>query len=151
MKPAVPIEVDEKTGVWTVDAMPMILVPRHFFLNNHLAIEAALGGEVYADLLFRAGHRSAYVWCEREAATHGLAGVAVFHHYMKRLSQRGWGRFKVQAVDAAASTARIRIDNSAFVEGMPGGAQAASCAICFAAGSRARSSTSAPRPECAGR
>lgn len=121
MKPAVPIEVDATTGVWTVDAMPMILVPRHFFLNNHWEIEAALGAQAYAEMLFRAGHRSAYVWCEREAATHGLKGVAVFHHYMKRLSQRGWGRFQVQAVDEAAGTASIRIDNSAFVEGMPAG------------------------------
>ena len=60
MKPEVPIEVDAKTGVWTVDAMPVILVPRHFFLNNHREIEAALGAPSYAELLFRAGHRSAY-------------------------------------------------------------------------------------------
>ena len=122
MKPAVPIEVDAETGVWSVDAIPMILVPRHFFLNNHAEIEAALGAERYAEILFRAGHKSAYTWCELEAATHGLAGVTVFHHYMKRLSQRGWGRFTVQAVDAAGGTARIRVDHSAFVEGMPPGA-----------------------------
>lgn len=119
MTPEVPIEVDVQTGVWSVDALPMILVPCHFFLNNHAEIEAALGVGRYAEILFRAGHKSAWTWCEREAATHGLAGVAVFHHYMKRLSQRGWGRFSVQAVDAAAGTARIRIDHSAFVLGMP--------------------------------
>ena len=123
MKPAVPIEVDADTGIWTVDAMPMILMPRHFFLNNHLEIEAALGAQSYAHLLFRAGHRSAYVWCEREAVTHGLDGVAVFHHYMKRLSQRGWGQFHVQAVDAAEGTARIRVDHSAFVEGAQAGSE----------------------------
>jgi predicted hydrocarbon binding protein len=122
MKPEVPIEVDAETGVWSVDAMPMILVPRHFFLNNHAAIEAELGAERYAVLLFEAGHKSAWSWCEKEAATHGLQGVAVFHHYLKRLSQRGWGRFTVLAVDAAAGTARVRVDHSAFVEGMPAGA-----------------------------
>ena len=129
MKPAVPIEVDAATGIWTVDAMPMILMPRLFFLNNHLEIEAALGADAYADLLFRAGHRSAYVWCEKEAATHGLEGVAVFHHYMKRLSQRGWGQFEVQAVDAAKGTARIRVDHSVFVEGAPVGD--ADCRRCY--------------------
>ena len=129
MKPEVPIDVDAQTGVWTVDAMPMILVPRHFFLNNHAAIEEALGAQAYAELLFRAGHRSAYAWCERESATHGLDGAAVFHHYMKRLSQRGWGRFEVQAVDAAAGTARIRIDHSAFVEGTP--ADGAGRKLCY--------------------
>lgn len=117
MKPEVPIEVNARTGVWSVDAMPMILVPRHFFLNNHAEVEAALGAERYAEILFRAGHKSAYTWCELEAATHGLLGVAVFHHYMKRLSQRGWGRFTVQALNPEAGTGRIRIDHSAFVEG----------------------------------
>ena len=119
MKPEVPIEVDAGTGEWTVDTMPMILMPRHFFLNNHWEIETALGVERYAELLFRAGHKSAVTWCEKEAATHGLKDVEVFHHYMKRVSQRGWGRFTVQAVDGAAGSARVRIDHSAFVKGAP--------------------------------
>lgn len=97
--------------------MPMILVPRHFFLNNHLAIERALGEERYAELLFDAGHRSAYVWCEMEAKTHGLRGLEVFHHYMRRLSQRGWGQFKVQSVDAQTGHARVDVYNSVFAFG----------------------------------
>ena len=97
MNPQVPIAVDEATGEWTVDGVPMILVPRHFFLNNHHAVESALGVDSYSKILFAAGHKSAYVWCEKEAKTHGLKGVEVFHHYMKRLSQRGWGQFTVEA------------------------------------------------------
>ncbi len=122
MQPQVPIEVDADTGEWTVDGMPMILMPRHFFMNNHLAIEAEVGAERYADLLFKAGHKSALIWCEREAATHGFTDVAVFHHYMQRVSQRGWGKFTVRSVDAAAGTAQIRIDHSAFVKAAPEGA-----------------------------
>lgn len=71
-RPQVPIEVDDASGVWRVDGMPMILVPRHFLVNNHLAIETALGAANYAELLFEAGHRSAYAWCEQEARTHDL-------------------------------------------------------------------------------
>ncbi len=114
-RPQVPIEVDEASGVWSVDGMPMILVPRHFFVNNHLAIEAALGIEAYAKQLFEAGHRSAYTWCEQEVATHGLSGPEVFHHYMRRLSQRGWGQFTVESLDAATGQARVSVANSAFV------------------------------------
>jgi predicted hydrocarbon binding protein len=114
LKPEVPIEVDAATGKWSVDGIPMILVPRHFFLNNHLAIESALGVEKYSQLLFKAGHKSAYVWCEKEAATHGLKGIEVFHHYMKRLSQRGWGQFRVAAVDAQTGRARVEIRHSVF-------------------------------------
>lgn len=37
--PQLPIEVDSETGVWTSDALPMLYVPRHFFVNNHMGIE----------------------------------------------------------------------------------------------------------------
>ena len=110
MNPEVPIEVDASTGEWSVDGIPMILVPRHFFLNNHLAIESALGVEKYAELLFKAGHKSAYVWCEKEARTHSLKGVEVFHHYMKRLSQRGWAILGgVHAETIGAQVARDQV------------------------------------------
>ena len=76
MKPAVPIDVDADTGIWTVDAMPMILMPRHFFLNNHLEIEAALGAQTYADLLFtmieRRGERSFPIAGERALGERAL-------------------------------------------------------------------------------
>jgi hypothetical protein len=126
-KPQVPIDVDDATGVWSVDGMPMILVPRHFFVNNHAAIESALGEPRYAEQLFEAGRRSAYVWCEKEARTHGLEGIAVFHHYLQRLSQRGWGRFRVQAVDPETGHARVRVDHSVFVLEQQGGAPRKTC------------------------
>jgi predicted hydrocarbon binding protein len=115
VKPLVPIEVDEATGVWTVDAIPMILVPRHFFVNNHAAIEAALGEQAYAEQLFKAGYKSAYVWCDKEARHHGLKDVEVFHHYMKRLSQRGWGQFTVESLEPASGRGRVRVNHSVFV------------------------------------
>ena len=58
--PQVPIDVDPESGVWRTDGLPMLYVPRHFFINNHLAVEAALGWKVYAELLYEAGYRSAY-------------------------------------------------------------------------------------------
>jgi predicted hydrocarbon binding protein len=120
MKPQVPIEVDERSGVWTTDGLPMLYVPRHFFVNNHTAIEASLGREKYAELLYDAGYKSAHYWCGRESQTHGLAGVAVFEHYLERLSQRGWGKFCFVNVDAKTAHADIRLDHSAFVLASPG-------------------------------
>ena len=113
--PELPIEVDPETGVWTTDSLPMLYVPRHFFVNNHLGIEAELGPERYAEILYEAGYKSAWHWCEKEAAAHGLAGWDVFHHYMKRLSQRGWGLFSVLKTDEETGRVRVRLDNSAFV------------------------------------
>ncbi len=113
--PEMPIQVDDETGVWTTDALPMLYVPRHFFVNNHMAIEAELGAEKYAEVLYRAGYKSAYYWCEKEAECHGLSGDAVFEHYMKRLSQRGWGLFITEELDIEAGTCKVRLENSAFV------------------------------------
>lgn len=113
--PEMPIEVNDDTGVWTTDALPMLYVPRHFFVNNHMGIEEELGPEVYADVLYKAGYKSAYFWCEKEAECHGISGVDVFEHYMTRLSQRGWGIFTTQAIDLEAGTCTVRLDHSAFV------------------------------------
>lgn len=104
MQPQLPIEVDPETGVWTTDALPMLYVPRHFFTNNHAAVEEALGRDAYAEILYQAGYKSAYHWCDKEAKLHGMSGMAVFEHYLKRLSQRGWGLFSI--VEAAPSEAR---------------------------------------------
>ena len=49
--PQLPIEVDSETGVWTTDALPMLYVPRHFFVNNHMGIEEVLGADAYAEIL----------------------------------------------------------------------------------------------------
>jgi hypothetical protein len=144
MKPQVPIEVDEATGVWTTDGLPMLYVPRHFFVNNHTAIEAALGREPYAKLLYEAGYKSAYFWCASEAKTHGLTGLPVFEHYLKRLSQRGWGQFRFQTVDAKTGAAEIQLDNSLFVL-----AQQASAAQ-TAGGSAAGAGVAAAAPRATG-
>jgi hypothetical protein len=50
--PQVNIRVDDTTGRWFVDSLPMILVPQHFFLNNHYAVEAVLGPEKLASPTF---------------------------------------------------------------------------------------------------
>ncbi|MDN3524217.1 DUF5943 domain-containing protein [Halomonas sabkhae] len=115
MAPELPIEVDAETGVWTTDALPMLYVPRHFFVNNHVAVEEALGADAYAEILYQAGYKSAWHWCEKEAAMHGLEGEDVFEHYMKRLSQRGWGLFITEHIDLAEGTCRVRLEHSAFV------------------------------------
>ena len=114
-KPEIEIDVDPATGQWFVDQMPMILVPQHFYNNNHFALETALGADGLDAALAPAGRTSAYVWCQKQSEVYGLSGVDVFAHYMKRLSQRGWGRFSILAIDPVAGTATIRLDHSSFV------------------------------------
>jgi predicted hydrocarbon binding protein len=115
MQPQLPIDVDPDTGIWTTDALPMLYVPRHFFTNNHTAVEETLGRDVYAEILYKAGYKSAHHWCDKEAKQHRLSGMAVFEHYLKRLSQRGWGLFTITESDPARSHARIELHHSSFV------------------------------------
>ena len=112
--PQVPISVDLATGIWTTDGLPMIYMPRHFFVNYYAAMDEGLGRERHQAMLFAASHRSAVQWAAAEAKTHGLRDVAVFRHYLDRLSQRGWAQFEILSVDLAGPTARVRVDNSAF-------------------------------------
>ena len=115
-KPQVDIQVDDVTGRWSVDGLPMILVPQHFFLNNHYAVEAVLGPEKLEEVLRPAGHRSAYFWCEQAAAHHGMSGVEVFRLYMRRITQRGWGQFDILELEPETGTARVRVRYSAMVD-----------------------------------
>jgi predicted hydrocarbon binding protein len=122
--PKVPIEVDPQTGVWTTDGMPMIYMPRHFFLNNHAAVEGLVGRGNYAKSLYDAGYKSAWQWCERESATHRIRGIDVFRHYMNRVSQRGWAQFTILAVDDRTGAATVRLDHSVFTFAPKTGARA---------------------------
>lgn len=119
MQPQVPINVDPKSGVWSTGTLPMLYVPRHFFLNNHKATEQELGQKKYADLLFKSGHKSAYQWCASESLQHNIQGMEVFKHYLSRLSERGWAQFKLTYADEAQLIATIEVQNSTFVLGQP--------------------------------
>lgn len=112
--PEVPIDVDPETGVWRSDGVPMLYVPRHFLVNNHRAVEQALGIERYRAVLQAPGEESARYWCETNARHHGLAPAATFQHNLNRLSQRGWGRFTAELLEPARGIAKVRVAQSAF-------------------------------------
>src|SRR5215813_14165961 len=99
--PEVPIDVDPETGIWRTDGLPMVYLPRHFLVNNHVAAEEALGLDTYRRVLQAATDKSALHWCRAEMKTHGLTPEATFRHYFKRLSQRGWGQFTVDRLGSA--------------------------------------------------
>ena len=107
------VNVDPNTGIWSVDGLPMILIPRHYWAQIMQEVEANLGLEAAAQLYFSGTYKAAYFWCEQEADTHGLSGVDVFTHYMKRMSQRGHGRITIEQIEPLAGTARLHIQNSA--------------------------------------
>ncbi len=115
MNPEVPIEGDDYSGPGSTDGQPIRYVPRRFPANDHAAIEASLGRGKYAEILYEAGYKSARHWCDKKARTHGLTRMAVFEHYLERLSRGGWGRFSFIQADEAGGCADIRLDYSDFI------------------------------------
>lgn len=115
--PRVRIEVDATTGHWITDGVPMIYTPRAFFVNIQRMVEDAIGIDGYRDRLYKAAYEATYAWCGIQVELHGLDGAAVLHHYLDRLSRRGWGGFSLVEADWAAGTARARLDHSAIAAG----------------------------------
>ncbi len=115
--PQVPIDVDPETGIWRTDGMPMIYLPRHFLVNMQKSIEDAIGAEAYRRILYASADLSALQWCRAEATTHGLTPVETFRHYLKRLSQRGYGQLEITALDENAGTAEVTVRHSAYALG----------------------------------
>jgi predicted hydrocarbon binding protein len=127
--PRVNISVDPDTGVWTTDGMPMLYVPRHFLMGLLASVREALGEEAAQRQFYAACHDAAYRWCAMEASQTGLAGMDVFHHYLRRLSERGWGLFDGAGIDGASGTGRVTLRHSAFVASSgPSGGKA--CGFC---------------------
>lgn len=127
--PQVPIDVDPGSGVWRSDGLPMVYLPRHFFIDNHRLVREAMGRDAHAQLLYASGYQSAWTWSSRVSEGSGLEGMAVFRRYLERISQRGWGRFHVEALDEETGAARIRLSHSIFVEqaGQGAGGEAPLC------------------------
>lgn len=127
MKPAVDIEVDEDTGVWTTDGLPMLYIPRHFMLGIHDSVEQALGRERYRAVLSESGRASAYFWCKQQAQARQLDGIAAFRHYLDRLSARGWGRFELEDAAFDQGSATVKLVNSVYVLGRQRPAEEPAC------------------------
>jgi predicted hydrocarbon binding protein len=114
MQPSVDIDVDEVTGIWETDGLPMLYIPRHFMVNVHKEVESALGLSKYRAVLRQAGAKSAYYWCQKQAQKYEMSGVRVFEHYLERLTARGWGQFALERLDDDFGDAEISLKNSIY-------------------------------------
>lgn len=127
--PAVRIDVDPATGAWTTDGMPMLYVPRHFLMGLIRTVRDALGEDAAMRQFHQSSAQAAYRWCAMESAATGLAGLDVFHHYMRRLSQRGWGLFDGRGIDPRTGTGIVTLRHSSFVA-EAGQTGAKTCGFC---------------------
>lgn len=122
--PEVLIDVEPETGIWRTDGVPMIYTPRMFLVNMQKAVEDAIGPAAFRRVLYGSSDLSAVQWCRNQAASQGLSPEETFRHYLRRLSQRGFGQIEIAALDVAAGTGTIIVRNSAFALGYGAGAGA---------------------------
>lgn len=113
--PAVDISVDPETGIWTTGGLPMLYSLRHFLMGLLRTVRSAIGAAAADAQFYAADHEAAERWCAAQAERLGLSGIALFHFYMQRLSERGWGMFDGSGIDPATGTGRVPLRHSAFV------------------------------------
>lgn len=115
MGPEIDIQVDPQTGIWTSDGLPMIYAPRHWFVGMHTRIEARMGRDAYADLLYGAGYDAAKIWCQSQADHFGLRGLDVLTLYLEKTSARGLAQFSLLHADIDAGRIEIGLRNCCYV------------------------------------
>jgi len=115
--PEVLIDVEAETGIWRTDGVPMVYTPRMFLVNMQRTMEEAVGVETFRRIVYASSDLSAVQWCRNQATAQGFPAVETFRHYLRRLSQRGFGQITLAALDPVAGTGTIIVRNSAFALG----------------------------------
>lgn len=99
-----------------LDSVPMLLIPRWFFVAIMRQVEELCGREKALEVYYRAGWEGAVKWTTVQMKEAGLSGRAVMEQYMTSAGLRGWGRLEVVEYDEEAVRVKVRLANSAVAE-----------------------------------
>ena len=108
-----------------LDTVPMVLMPRWFFVGILKRVVAEAGNETAANVYYQAGYEGAYNWSKVQIDK-GLSGSAVMEQYLGSMTSRGWGRFEIVILDEANGRGVFRLHNSALALEL-GRTEAVSC------------------------
>lgn len=113
----VPVRADPDSLAWSVEGMPVLLVPRHLWVMVQQSLEQALGLQGARAVFHETGHAAARAWCTQQGDRFQLAGAQLFEHYLRSAGRRGYGRMTAEHIDLDAGLARVRVDGSVYVAG----------------------------------
>ncbi|UCD80802.1 MAG: 4-vinyl reductase [Desulfobacterales bacterium] len=99
-----------------LETVPMLLMPRWFFVAIKKQIESLAGKEIARKVYYEAGYEGAAKWAQTQMKEAGLSGRAVMEQYLASASVRGWGRFEILDFDQERGYGRFRIHHSAVAE-----------------------------------
>jgi hypothetical protein len=108
------LALDSEGGL-TLNGMPMILLPRHFFRYILREVHKAAGPETFRRIFRQAGHDGALAFCRRYRETFRCTPLEAVQGYLAEMSLRGWGRFRIAHLTPQAGEAEIVLENSALV------------------------------------
>ncbi|WP_290649517.1 DUF5943 domain-containing protein [Aquisalimonas sp.] len=117
----IPVEIDEASGEWRMDGLPMLLLPR----EDMARLQGTVAGGPAEAAWQAVARRSAHNWCATEAQRSGSDPVTVVERYLENLSQRGWGRFELLYCRPDDCGAAVRVYNSPFA--LVPGSEARAC------------------------
>jgi predicted hydrocarbon binding protein len=96
-----------------LDTVPMILMPRWFFVGIMKRVVAEAGPQIASRIFYTAGYEGAYNWSKVQIEK-GLRGFDIIKQYLGSMTNRGWGRFEILKFDDAKGQANYRLHNSAL-------------------------------------
>ena len=96
-----------------LDTVPMVLMPRWFFVSIKQAVEKMCGPDTARKVYYQAGWEGAQKWARVQMEQGGLDGRAVMEQYMNSAGLRGWGRLSVKEYDENTGRVVVELTNSA--------------------------------------
>jgi hypothetical protein len=102
------------TGALSLNGLPMVLMPRHFFRYILREIHKAVGQEEFRRIYWQAGYDGAVTFCEAFQKSHACTSLEAVRGYLDEMSIRGWGHFSIRSIDASRGTMEVVLKNSAL-------------------------------------
>jgi predicted hydrocarbon binding protein len=99
-----------------LDTVPMVLMPRWFFVAIKKQIEKLSGDDISKQVYYNAGYEGATLWAQTQIKEAGLSGKAIMEQYLGSASMRGWGRFAILSFKKDEGKGHFQLYNSAVAE-----------------------------------
>jgi hypothetical protein len=101
-------------GRLTLNGLPMILLPRHFFRYIMRDVQKMVGPDTFRKMFEKVGYDGAVTFCDAFRKSHGCSAKEAFIGYLNEMSIRGWGHFKIEKLDELNGEAEVLLTNSAL-------------------------------------
>jgi len=100
------------SGSLTVNGLPMVLMPRHFFRYILREVHGAVSADAFRNIYWQAGFDGAVSFCESYQKSHACSPAEAVQGYLDEMSIRGWGQFFIESMDPASGRMEVLIKNS---------------------------------------